>query len=108
MGDDKYLDRDLCSEEREFLYDIALCTVHLPFFALSVLGVRQTIPHSVHTLKEGAIEGNAAVARLRLVHGDETRLALLSADDEVLAELGLAAQRLRECYEKGGELLSLK
>ena len=65
------------------------------------------IPHSVHTLKEGAIESNAAVARLRLVHRDETQLALLSADDEVLAEFGLAAECLRECYETGGELLSL-
>ena len=65
------------------------------------------IPYSVHTLKEGAIESNAAVARFRLVHRDETHLALLSANDEVLAEFGLAAECLRECYETGGELLSL-
>lgn len=66
------------------------------------------IRHSVHTLKEGTIEGNTAVARLRLVHRDETHLAFLSAGDEVFAEPGLAAQRLGECCEKGGELLSLR
>jgi succinylarginine dihydrolase len=65
------------------------------------------IRHSVHTLKEGTIERYTAVARLRLVHRDETHFAVLSAGDEVLAELGLATQRLRKCCEKGDELLSL-
>ena len=64
--------------------------------------------HSVHALKEGTIEGNTAIARLRLVHRDETHLAVLCAGDEVFAELALAAQRLCKCYEKGGGLLSLR
>jgi len=42
---------------------------------------------------------DTAAARLRLVHRDETHLAILSADDEVFAELGLAGQRPRKCYE---------
>lgn len=100
MGEAEYLDRDLHSEEGEFLDVIAVRTIHLSLFAFSVPGAWRTICHSVHTLKEGTIEGNTAVARLRLVHRDETHLAVLSADDEVFAELGLTTQRLRECYEQ--------
>ena len=66
------------------------------------------IPHSVHTLKEGTIEGNTAIARLRLVHRDETHLALLGTSDEVFAELALAAQRLCKCYENRGEIAQLR